>query len=211
MYASPHTAGHMQVHQHTIAMPNRHCVCCSASCGPGSCEASAEDADMLDKLGALRWPTRVPWLHRQKRRRAPNRLCNVRHSERRPSSKAIRGQRWGKALQDGMRDISQSGSKTRQTAIASFPPPRRYAPPPLGSPVFAVFWPACGFPGPCAPRACSLIPPLVASELVFYALTRSKRRRGRESKSKIQCHNIFLSKLFEFITEFLQTFQLISQ
>ena len=71
MYASPHTAGHMQVHQHTIAMPTRHCVCCCASCGPGSCEASAEDADMLDKLGALRWPTRVPWLHRQKRRRAP--------------------------------------------------------------------------------------------------------------------------------------------
>ena len=78
------------------------------------------------------------------------------------AAKAMRGLRGGKALQDGMRDISQSGSKTYQTDLAS--PPLRLAPfppsPSTESLVFGGLRPALGFlgPAPPGPVPCSLFP-----------------------------------------------------
>ena len=185
MYASPHTAGHMQVHQHTIAMPNRHCVCCSASCGPGSCEASAEDADMLDKLGALRWPTRVPWLHRQKRRRAPKpplQCQTLRKKAEQQSNKRAEMRQSAARRDERYQPKREQNISDRLGLSPSSPCPL----PPL--PIHGVigFWwsSAClGFPGPCAPRACSLLPlPFLASEMSICADQVNRgRRKGKRS------------------------------
>ena len=185
MYASPHTAGHMQVHQHTIAMPTRHCVCCSASCGPGSCEASAEDADMLDKLGALRWPTRVPWLHRQKRRRAPKpplQCQTLRKKAEQQSNKRAEMRQSAARRDERYQPKREQNISDRHGPSPSSPCP----PPPL--PIHGVlgFWwsSAClGFPGPCAPRACSLLPlPFLASEMSICADQVNRgRRKGKRS------------------------------
>ena len=154
MYASPHTAGHMQVHQHTIAMPTRHCVCCSASCGPGSCEASAEDADILDKLGALRWPTRVPWLHRQKRRRAPKPplQCQTLRKKAEQQSNKRAEMRQSAARRDERYQPQREQNISDRLGLSPSPSTE--------SLVFGGLRPALGFlgPAPHGPVPCSLFP-----------------------------------------------------
>ena len=55
-------------------------------------------------------------------------------------------------------------------------------PPPLGSLFICFFLPACGFPGPCAPRARSLFPPPFFASVPILRVDQSKRRRNERAR-----------------------------
>ena len=114
-----------------------------------------------------------------------NRLCNVRHSERRAeqqSNKRAEMRQSAARLDERYQPKREQNISDRLGLSPSSPCPL----PPL--PIHGVlgFWwsSAClGFPGPCAPRACSLLPlPFLASEMSICADQVNRgRRKGKRS------------------------------